>query len=144
VAAAGAFILIIVIAAVVGLLLRSHNAPPPVNHAKTPASAVTTPAAAVLGPAATVRAYYAAINDHDYPRAWTLVGGTKSQNTSYNGFVQGFNGTQSDNVTIVSVSGNVVTVKLAATQTSGAVHNYQGTYTVTNGVITQSSIQPAS
>jgi serine/threonine protein kinase len=143
VAAAGAFILIIVIAAVVGLLLRSHNAPPPVNHAKTPASAVTTPAA-VLGPAATVRAYYAAINDHDYPRAWTLVGGTKSQNTSYNSFVQGFNGTQSDNVTIVSVAGNVVTVKLAATQTSGAVHNYQGTYTVTNGVITQSSIQPAS
>jgi hypothetical protein len=47
-------------------------------------------------------------------------------------------------VTIVSVAGNAVTVKLAATQTSGAVHNYQGTYTVTNGVITQSSIQPAS
>ena len=62
----------------------------------------------------------------------------------YNAFVQGFNGTQSDNVTIVSVAGNAVTVKLAATQTSGAVHNYQGTYTVTNGVITGSSIQPAS
>jgi serine/threonine protein kinase len=143
-AAAGAFILIIVIAAVVGALLRQHNAPPPVSKPTTPASAVTTPASAPLSPAATVQAYYAAINDHDYPRAWTLVGGTKSQNTSYNGFVQGFNGTQSDNVTIVSVAGNVVTVKLAATQTSGAVHNYQGTYTVTNGVITQSSIQPAS
>jgi serine/threonine protein kinase len=141
-AAAGAFILILVIAAVAGLLLRSHNAPPPVNHPKKPASAVTTPAA-VLGPAATVRAYYAAINDHDYPRAWQLVGGAKTQTTDYNGFVQGFNGTENDKVTIVSVSGNVVTIRLAATQTSGAVKNYQGTYTVTDGVITQSRIQPA-
>jgi serine/threonine protein kinase len=144
VAAAGAFILIIVIAAVVGVLLRQHNAPPPANQPTTPASAVTTPASAPLGPAATVRAYYAAINDHDYPRAWTLVGGTKTQNTDYNGFVQGFNGTESDKVTIVSVAGNVVTVRLAATQTSGAVKNYQGTYTVTNGVITQSQIQPVA
>jgi serine/threonine protein kinase len=141
-AAAGAFILIIVIAAVVGALLRQHNAPPPVNKPTTPASAVTTPASAPLSPAATVQAYYAAINDHDYPRAWALGG--KNTGTSYDAFVQGFNGTQSDNVTIVSVAGNAVTVKLAATQTSGAVHNYQGTYTVTNGVITQSSIQPAS
>jgi len=143
-AAAGAFILILVIAAVAGLLLRSHNAPPPVNTPKTPASAVTTPASAALGPAATVRAYYAAINDHDYPRAWQLVGGTKTQTTDYNGFVQGFNGTENDDVTIVSVSGNVVTIRLAATQTSGAVKNYEGTYTVTNGVITQSRIQPVS
>ena len=142
-AAAGAFILIIVIAAVVGLLLRKHNAPPPVTPPATPASGVTTPASAPLGPAATVRAYYAAINDHDYPRAWQLIGGSKTQNTDYNTFVQGFNGTQNDNVTIVSVAGNVVTVKLAATQTSGAVKDYQGTYTVTNGVITQSRIQPA-
>jgi serine/threonine protein kinase len=141
-AAAGAFLIIIVIAAVVGLLLRSHNAPPPVDHPTTPASAAKTPASAALGPAATVRAYYAAINAHNYHWAWTLVGGTKTQTTDYNGFVNGFNGTQSDQVTIVSVSGNVVTVKLAATQTDGTVKNYEGTYTVTNGVITQSQIQP--
>jgi hypothetical protein len=142
-AAAGAFILIIVIAAVVGLLLRKHNAPPPVSPPATPASGVTTPASAALGPAATVRAYYAAINARDYPRAWQLIGGSKTQATDYNGFVQGFNGTKSDDVTIVSVAGDVVTVKLAATQTSGAVKDYAGTYTVTNGVITQSHVQPA-
>jgi serine/threonine protein kinase len=141
-AAVGAFLLIIVIAAVAGVLLRKHNAPPPVSPPATPASGVTTPASAVLGPAATVRAYYAAINDHDYPRAWQLIGGTKTQTTDYNTFVKGFNGTQSDDVTIVSVAGNVVTVKLAATQTDGTVKNYQGTYTVTSGVITQSHIQP--
>jgi serine/threonine protein kinase len=141
-AAVGAFILIVVIAAVVGVLLRQHNAPPPVNPPTTPASRVTTPASAPLGPAATVRAYYAAINDHDYPRAWQLIGGEKTQATDYNGFVKGFNGTQRDDVTVVSVAGDVVTVKLAATQTSGAVKNYAGTYAVTNGVITQSHIQP--
>jgi len=39
------------------------------------------------------------------------------------------------------VSGDVVTVRLAATQTDGAVDDYQGTYTVASGVITQSHIQ---
>ena len=145
VAAAGAFLLILVVAAVAGLLLRKHNPPgPPVSTPKTPASAVTTPAAATLGPVATVRAYYAAINAHNYPRAWTLVGGRKTQTTDYNGFVRGFNGTERDNIRIVSVAGNVVTIRLAATQTNGVVQNYQGTYTVTNGVITHAVINPVS
>jgi serine/threonine protein kinase len=145
VAAAGAFLLILVVAAVAGLLLRKHNPPgPPVSTPKTPASAVTTPAAATLGPVATVRAYYAAINAHNYPRAWKLVGGRKTQTTDYNGFVRGFNGTERDNIRIVSVAGNVVTIRLAATQTNGVVQNYQGTYTVTNGVITHAVINPVS
>jgi hypothetical protein len=86
-----------------------------------------------------VRAYIAAINGHDYPRAWALGG--KNTGQSYNAFASGFNGTASDQLTVVSVSGDVVTVRLAATQTDGAVDDYQGTYTVVNGVITQSDIQ---
>jgi hypothetical protein len=86
-----------------------------------------------------VRAYIAAINDHDYPRAWALGG--KNTGQSYNAFVSGFNGTASDQLTVVSVSGDAVTVQLAATQTDGSVDDYQGTYTVVNGVITQSDIQ---
>jgi serine/threonine protein kinase len=140
VAAAIAFILIIAIAAVVGLLLRKHPSTP--NGTPGSSSTATVPATAVLGPAATVRAYYAAINDHDYPRAWTLIGGNASQTADYDAFVQGFNGTRRDNVTIVSVAGDVVTVRLAAAQTSGAVHHYQGTYTVTGGTITHSDIHP--
>jgi serine/threonine protein kinase len=138
--AAVAFIVIIAVAAVVGLLLRKHNGPPTGGKPTAAASGATTPAAA-LGPAATVRAYYAAINAHDYPRAWALIGGNSSQTADYNAFVQGFDQTKSDNVTIVSVAGHVVTVRLAATQANGSVKNYQGTYTVTNGVITQSHIQ---
>jgi len=38
-------------------------------------------------------------------------------------------------VTIVSVSGHVVTARLSAKQTDGTVNTYQGTYTVHHGVI---------
>ena len=82
---------------------------------------------------ATVRAYIAAINGHHYARAWRLGG----QNTggSYPGFVSGFAGTARDTLTIVSVSGHVVTARLSAKQTDGTVNTYQGTYTVHHGVI---------
>ena len=86
-----------------------------------------------------MQAYIAAINQHNYPRAWDLGG--KNTGQSYNAFASGFNGTASDQLTIVSVSGDVVTVQLAATQTDGSVDDYQGTYTVVDGVITQSDIQ---
>jgi hypothetical protein len=43
---------------------------------------------------------------------------------------------------VLSVAGNVVTVRLAATQTDGSVKSYQGTYTVAGGAITQSHIEP--
>jgi serine/threonine protein kinase len=140
VAAAIAFILIIAVAAVVGLLLRQHPSPPDGTPSPRATATATVPAPVPLGPAATVRAYYRAINDHAYARAWALGG--KNTSTSYGAFVQGFKGTQRDNLTIVSVVGDVVTVRLAATQTNGAVHDYTGTYAVTDGVITQGEIQP--
>jgi serine/threonine protein kinase len=97
--------------------------------------------AAPAGPAATAEAYIAAINAHDYAKAWNLGG--KNTGSSYSAFVNGFNGTAKDNLTVLSVAGDVVTVRLAATQTNGSVKSYQGTYTVVGGVITQSRIQPA-
>jgi hypothetical protein len=133
---------VVVLLAIVGvaLALLHHKSPgrraaasPPTSHPATSAP----PAAA--GPAATVQAYFAAINAHDYAKAWALGG--KNTGSSYSSFANGFNGTAKDNVTVVSVAGDVVTVKLAAAQTDGSVKNYQGTYTVTNGVITQSHIQ---
>ena len=56
-------------------------------------------------------------------------------------FENGFAGTASDNLTVVSVSGGVVTVKLVATQSDGTVKDYGGTYTVDQGVITGSNIK---
>jgi hypothetical protein len=90
------------------------------------------------GPAATVRAYIAAINDHHYARAWRLGG--RNTGGSYSGFVSGFGTTAKDTLTIVSVSGHVVTARLTALQTDGTVTSYQGTYTVDHGVIVGSDV----
>ena len=81
-----------------------------------------------------MRAYIAAINGHHYARAWRLGG--RNFSGSYSGFVAGFAGTAKDTLTILSVSGHVVTARLTARQTDGTVNTYQGTYTVHHGVIT--------
>jgi hypothetical protein len=80
-----------------------------------------------------VRAYVAAINGHDYARAWSLGG--RNAGRSYSSFVSGFSTTARDTLTIVSVSGDVVTARLTAQQTDGTVDTYQGMYTVDSGVI---------
>jgi serine/threonine protein kinase len=116
---------------------RASPQPSPPGQATTGKPATSAQA----GPAATAEAYIAAINAHDYAKAWNLGG--KNTGSSYSAFVNGFNGTATDNLTVLSVAGNVVTVRLAATQTDGSVKSYQGTYTVVGGVITQSHIQPA-
>jgi protein kinase-like protein len=100
------------------------------------------PAAAARGPAGTVKAYIAAINRRDYGAAWDLGG--RNGPASYPEFVQGFSTTARDTLAIESVSGDVVTVRLSALQTSGAVMTFQGTYTVQNGVITGSAIKQTS
>jgi len=150
VAVVAACVAVLAIAGVAFALLRGHSSPPPTGPTSpatpaqsagsaTSASSGAPATVAPLGPAATVQAYIAAINQHNYPRAWDLGG--KNTGQSYNSFASGFNGTASDQLTIISVSGDVVTVQLAATQTNGSVDDYQGTYTVVDGVITQSDIQ---
>jgi hypothetical protein len=106
------------------------------DHPATIAPTVrpTAPARTPTGPAATVRAYVAAINGHDYVRAWSLGG--RNTGRSYPSFVSGFSTTARDTLSIVSVLGDVVTARLTATQTDGTVNTYQGTYTVDSGVIT--------
>jgi len=92
--------------------------------------------------AATVRAYYAAINNHRYARAWRLGG--RNTGETYHAFVNGFATTAHDTVTIQSVSGDVVTAQLAAEQTDGTVRTYQGSYTVEGGVITEFNVHQVS
>jgi hypothetical protein len=94
-------------------------------------------------PAATVRAYVAAINSKDYAKAWQL-GGNKTGASSYAAYVQGFNGTARDSITILSVSGNIVSAQLAAQQANGTVKTYRGTYIVIGGIITQFDVRQIS
>jgi tRNA A-37 threonylcarbamoyl transferase component Bud32 len=130
-------VLILVVAGVLFVMLRGRNSPQP--EPRRSAHARQHVAALPPSPAVTVQSYFNAINDHDYQRAWNLGG--KNTGVSYATFVQGFGETASDDLTIVSVSGNVVTVLLDATQTNGTVQHFHGTYTVTDGVITVSNIR---
>jgi serine/threonine protein kinase len=121
-------------------VLRGRSSPQPSSPSPARTGKPTT--AAPAGPAATAEAYIGAINAHDYAKAWHLLG-AKYTDAPYSSFVNGFKGTAKDKLTVLSVTGNVVTVRLAATQTDGSVKSYQGTYTVVGGVITQADIQPA-
>lgn len=113
---------------------RSRTLPGPGPSRAGPSPHPTAPARTPMRPIATVRAYVAAINGHHYARAWRLGG--RNTGGSYPSFVSGFTGTAKDTLTIVSVSGDVVTARLSARQTDGSVNTYQGTYTVHHAVIT--------
>ena len=97
--------------------------------------------AAPTDPATVVTEYFSAINAHDYQRAWDL-GGKNVQSGSFSSFVQGFSTTAADTVTIVSTTGDTVSMQLDAAQTDGTHQLYAGTYTVQNGVITAASVHP--
>lgn len=121
----------------------SAAAQPATSSAAGPVPTTAVPAASThLGPAATVRAYYRAINNHNYARAWHLGG--RFTGSSYSAFAAGFQGTAHDKVSIVSVTGNVVTARLAARQTDGSVRTYQGTYWVAHGVIARFDVALSS
>jgi serine/threonine protein kinase len=115
----------------------SSSAPPvssaPATSAPTSSGASSGPVSAQT-PSQVVQAYYQAINEHQYQTAWDLGG--KNTGTTYDQYVAGFNGTASDVVNILSVSGNVVTAQLTANQTDGTAKVFAGTYTVSGGQIT--------
>ena len=93
-------------------------------------------------PGETVRAYFAAITNRDYARAWKLGG--QNTGSSYSSFVSGLSTTANDTVTVLSVAGNVVTARLSAQQTDGTVKVFQGTYRVINGVIVGFNVRQVS
>jgi len=135
-----ACIVLLAAAGVAFAILHGRTSPPPSPPKPVTTGKATT--AAPAGPAATAEAYIAAINAHDYAKAWHLLG-PRYTDSSYSAFANGFKGTAKDTLTVLSVTGDVVSVRLAATQTDGSVKSYQGTYTVVGGVITQADIQPA-
>jgi serine/threonine-protein kinase len=106
----------------------------------TSASQGTQPQTGSSGPGAVVKAFFRAINNHDYARAWQLNTAAHSL-SSYTAFKQGFAQTAQDTVTITGVSGDVVSIQLASAQTDGTTKYFQGSYTVQNGMITIASIQ---
>ncbi len=99
-----------------------------------------TQTATPTAPAAVVRAYFAAINHHNYGLAWRLGG--KNAGKSKAQFVSGFVGTAHDSVRILGQSGDSVRARVIARQTNGTRKFFQGTYRVVDGAIVHSHIRP--
>jgi tRNA A-37 threonylcarbamoyl transferase component Bud32 len=123
----------------------SSSAGTPSSTPSTPsgrASQATQPQVGSSGPGAVVKAFYQAVNNHNYAQAWQLNTAAHSL-SSYAAFKQGYAQTAHDTVTITGVSGDVVSIQLASAQTDGTTKYFQGTYTVENGIIVAASIEPA-
>jgi len=113
--------------------------PPPESTPSTPVSSRPTAPPTVADASSVVREYYAAINAHDYGRAWGLGG--KNLSDSYTAFVNGFATTTHDTVHILRADGDTVSVKLEATQTDGSLRVFEGTYTVHSGTIVAADVR---
>jgi len=101
-----------------------------------------TPPSGGLAAVQTVREYFDAINHRRYVEAWRLHGGAAAE--PYAVFRKGYAQTLHDTLKILSVNGNVVTAFLSALQTSGQVRTFEGTYTVTNGIISATDVKRTS
>lgn len=90
-----------------------------------------------------VNAYFDAINAGNYQKAWNLGG--KNTTSSYSSFVNGFKTTSMVSVQILDLSGDigtgVVTARLTSLETDGSTKIFEGTYTVSNGVITKFNVR---
>jgi hypothetical protein len=121
---------------------NAHSGPvhivPTASESIGPGSPPATAIRPTRGPAATVTAYFAAIKNHDYRRAWHLGGEHLAE--SYRTFKSSLADTTSDSVHILHVHGTVVTADLTAKLTNGTQANFTGTYTVSNGAITRANV----
>ncbi|MFK8909834.1 serine/threonine-protein kinase [Streptomyces sp. YS-3] len=127
---------------------RTGEVPAPAQSSAAPTSVPpTTPATPTTTNATTpttspaqqvVEDYFAAINAKDYARAWELGG--KNLGGTYDSYVKGLATTVSDTVTVDSVSGDTVTVRLDALQADGTHKLFAGTYTVDHGAIVTADV----
>ena len=136
----------------------THTVTAPAAAAKPTTPAPTTPATAptvVQAPAApapapepayftdstaVVQQFYQDINDGDYSGAWAL-GGDNIGGSDYAGWVAGYDTTVSIALGTFSAFGSdQVQASLSAVQSDGTTNTYEGTYTVSGGVIVAASI----
>ncbi|GAA3841649.1 hypothetical protein GCM10022403_087260 [Streptomyces coacervatus] len=96
------------------------------------------PSSTPADPASVVESFYAAINAHDYQRAWDLGGSYLGR--PYADFAGGFADTAADVISIDNVNGNMVDVHLHAVHTDGSTADYAGWYLVESGTIRHGSL----
>jgi eukaryotic-like serine/threonine-protein kinase len=123
---------VIIAVAGAGIALGSHLSGTPHPPRSPSVSPTVTPAE--QAPEAVVRAYFAAIDAHDWHKVWQLGG--KNLGQTYASMVTGFRHTRHDKLTSLTSSGDSVSVRILAYETAGTVQTYALSFTVSNGVIT--------
>ncbi len=133
---AAAAILIGGAASAVAVGTAGHHPPdhPSADTVPVPRTDMRKHVATAAGPRSVVRAYFAAINERDWPRVWRLGGDHMGQ--TYQAMVAGYASTVRDVMRYSRVDGDHVVVWLRASETGGAVQVFRLEYTVRNGVIT--------
>ena len=130
--------------------------PAPITPAPAPAKTVYVPVQAPAAPAApdepayfansaaVVQQFYQDINAGDYSDAWAL-GGDNIGGSDYTGWVAGYDTTVSISLGAFSAFGSdQVQASLSALQSDGTTKTYEGTYTVSGGVIVAANIVQTS
>ena len=125
------------VAVVVGLLAS-------VSHAA--ASSSGAPGwARTSGPAEVAQAYYEDINQRNWPKAWRLAGGEgPDYGTAYQQWVEGYGCTVQDHVTRINAKGDNLLVFVRAQETGGITQNYEFSYIVRHGALTQPQMRSYS
>jgi hypothetical protein len=88
-----------------------------------------------------VSEYYGDIESGDYQDAYALLSSGSVTGQTYDQFVAGFTCTSYEGLSDLGTTGDTVVVSLQATQCDGSVNQYQGSYTVQNGLITAADVQ---
>jgi len=87
-----------------------------------------------------VQQFYQDINNGDYSDAWAL-GGDNIGGSDYAGWVAGYDTTVSVSLgTFRAFGSDQVQASLSALQSDGTTNTYEGTYTVSGGVIVAANI----
>ncbi len=121
------------------------------SPAPTVTQTVTPPAAAPASPTpagvqartpwSVVSEYYGDIESGDYADAYALLSSGNVTGQTYQQFVNGYACTTYQDLNDLGTSGDTVTISLTAVNScSGMTQQYQGTYTVQNGLITAANI----
>jgi len=102
------------------------------------AAAVRVRPAAVPAPGSVVREYFAAISRHDWPQVWQLGGKNLGSGpyASYTGMISAYRLSQRDVLTAVHASGESVTGRFLAYETTGTIQAYDFSLTIRAGTIT--------
>lgn len=126
-------VVLLVVFAVVYATASAHSAARASTH---PAIAPAAPPATELSPEAVIMANFAAISRHDWHTVWDLWYHPAADAQGYQKMISGYRLTARDVVVSMKTSGDSVSARVLAYETTGAVQTYHFTFTVHGGQIT--------